>query len=114
MSFKLVYEDLQARNSELIYYYNENAIPGRYLNKITCVPYNERPGFIMKMEVSLTNVDNVSDTKYTFWISNNGSVFNSNPNFTQLNKIICTWIKQMRLSNKNVQRLYDIGIIYPN
>lgn len=74
MSFNLTYDDLIMQNSELIYYYNENGIPGRYLNKITCVPYNERPGIIMKMELSITNVDNVSDTKYTFWIGNNGSV----------------------------------------
>jgi hypothetical protein len=112
MSLNLTYDDLQARNSELIYYYNENAVPGRYLNKITCLQYNERPGIVMKMEVSLTNVDDVSDTKYTFWIGNNGSVFNSNPHFTQLNKIICDWVKKMRLNNKK-PRLYDIGVLYP-
>ena len=109
MSFNLTYDDILSRNSELIYYYNENGVPGRYLNKITCKPYNERPGIIMKMEISLTNVDNVSDTKYTFWIGNNGSVFNSNPNFIQLNKIISEWLKK----SQRPRRLYDIGILYP-
>ncbi len=115
MASNLSYDDLVMYNSELIYCYNKIGVPGRYLNKITCVPYNERPDIIMKIEISLTNVDDELDTQYTFWISSKGLLFNNNPHCIRLNRIIGTWIKTVSLSKqskKMAHQMYDIGVLY--
>lgn len=111
----ITFEDIINQNSELIYFYNKLGVPGRYLNKITCSAYDERPGIVVKLEINLTNIDNAADTNYTFWISNAGSLYNNNnPNSPQLNRVISAWLKNIRC-NKNTKenkvKLMDCGIL---
>ena len=110
----ITFDDIINQNSELIYFYNKLAVPGRYLNKITCSAYDERPGIVVKLEINLTNIDNAADTNYTFWISSSGSLYNNNPHSSQLNRVISEWLKNIRC-NKNSKehklKLMDCGIL---
>jgi hypothetical protein len=109
------YEDLIKRSSEILNHYNNIGIPGRYINKISYVPFPQMYNIVMKLDISLTNIAADGDTTYTYWISNKGSIFCPQKDFAQLTKIITEWLKTIRqevLKPKKESKLIDCGVLY--
>ena len=109
------YEDLIKRSSEILNHYNKIGIPGRYINKISYTPFPQMYNIVMKLDISLTNIAADGDTIYTYWISNQGSIFCPQKDFAQLTKIITEWLKTIRqevIKPKKEDILLDCGVLY--
>jgi hypothetical protein len=111
MEHVIKYDDLINRSSDLLNYYNNNGIRGRYINRIAYSPFSQIFNIIMKLEIDLTNIDNADVTTYIFFISNKGKVFSLTP-YLQLKKILIEWINKCIYVRKDTMIL-DCGVIYP-